>query len=285
MTVSDRAIPCAGVIGYPIQHSLSPLIMQTWLNWHSLAGSYDPIEIKPEDFKHWLDGFRSSTQIGVNVTLPHKQTIAALDAHHPEAVSVLGAANILYKKNNEDLYTDNTDIIGIETALERQGLTESKGSVCLIGAGGAARAALWVLKDQGWGDIRLANRTPVNAIKLAENLDVKASVYSLDEMDTALDGCQLVINASSLGMGHSASLRPGLGGLKRNAVVFDMVYAPLETDLLRCARQSGFRTIDGLEMLIGQARPSFEILFGKIAPSENECPLRPMLEDVLASRT
>ena len=255
--------PHAAVVGWPVSHSLSPLMMTCWLEQTGLRGRYDAIAIAPEDFSNAVRNRFGAGLVGANITVPHKAAaLAAADAAS-DAAEAIGAANVLLWRE-DGLYADNTDIVGIERALTNDDGTEP---AVLIGAGGAARAALYHLSGQD-REIRIMNRTRASAEALAAEFGVTASVHSLDDAG-ALDGAGLVINATSLGMTGQPPLRVDLGATRPSAVVFDMVYAPLETGLLTMARALGRTAVDGLVMLVGQARPAFDAFFGGPAPLDD----------------
>ncbi|MEO1039036.1 MAG: shikimate dehydrogenase [Pseudomonadota bacterium] len=259
-------LPLAGVVGWPVAHSLSPFMMTRWLEASGLPGSYAAFEVEPNRFSEAMGALSALSIRGVNITLPHKQAAMQIADTVSAAASAIGAANLLTTDERGRLHADNTDHTGIEAALDELGLKPSDGPVVLVGAGGAARAALYVLKTAGWSDIRIVNRTPARAKALAESFGVPASIHALSDVEVALKDAALVIQSSSMGMANQAVFQPDLGGLPSNAGVFDMVYAPLTTPLLAAARACGLRTVDGLAMLIGQARPGFELFFGAPPP-------------------
>lgn len=268
----------AGVIGWPVAHSLSPVMMRAWLADAGLAGTYDRIAASPESFADTVLRLRDEGFSGVNITLPHKEAALARADRASEGAQACGAANVLLFRS-DGLFADNTDIAGVSAALREGGWQSGAGLAVLIGAGGAARAALHVLKTAGV-DIRIVNRSRERAEALAQGS--AASVHGPDEVVSALDGASLVINATSLGMKGQPELGLPLHVLPQDALVFDMVYAPLETRLLQQARARGLRTADGLSMLIGQARPAFEAFFGKPAPDHT--PVRDLLEAALEAK-
>ena len=205
-------------------------------------------------------------------------------ASSPEKTSVAdGAVNLLVRRDDGGLHGDNTDVIGIAAALRQGGVDRAEGPAVILGAGGAARAALYQLRREGYDDIRIVNRTPDRARQLAEDFEIDVLVRDWDSANEALDGAALIVNASSLGMAGQPNLTLDLSPSSRNALVFDMVYVPLETQLLRQARQTGRRSVDGLAMLIGQARPSFEAFFG--APPPDTAAVRDLLVSILETRS
>lgn len=270
----------AGVIGWPVSHSLSPVMMTAWLEAAGLAGSYEHLAIAPEEFEARVCALEAEGFSGVNITLPHKQAALALADEVSVAARAVGAANVLTLRGGR-LFADNTDVIGIRAALQEAGWN-GDGLAVLIGAGGAARAGLHELSRAGVEAIRIVNRTPSRAADMADSMGVRADVFSMDDMAGALSGARLLINATSMGMAGQPELDPDLSGLARGAIVFDMVYVPLETPLLKAAKAAGFRTADGLSMLIGQARPAFEAFFG--APPPAHVDVRALMEAALEAK-
>ena len=255
--------PKAAVVGWPAKHSLSPLIMKTWLDETGQPGDYAIIECEPDAFESAVRERFHAGLVGVNVTVPHKETALKVADEASDAARAIGAANVLVWRQNRIL-ADNTDHVGIARALESD---SGSGPAVLIGAGGAARAALYHLKDQR-REIRILNRTRSRAEALAAEFGVSAHIHTLDDAQAYQDA-SLVINATSLGMTGQPPLTADLSGTAEDALVFDMVYAPLKTGLLAEAERLGCRTADGLIMLVGQARPAFERFFGAPAPDHD----------------
>lgn len=254
--------PFAAVAGWPAQHSLSPLMMRTWLDALRLKGDYGRIEITPDKAAVFFKALPDLGWAGLNVTLPHKQTALAAADNVTAAAQRIGAANLLTVDGSGRVHADNTDIIGVQAGLAEH---DPSGPVVLIGAGGAARAALFYLQRQD-REVVLVNRTQSKAETLAAELEARVRI--VQNLDDALAGAALVINATSLGMAGQPSLEPDLSLTRSDALIFDMVYSPLKTALLKQARRSGRRTADGLSMLIGQARPSFKVFFGAEPPAD-----------------
>jgi len=269
--------PIAGVCGWPVDHSLSPLMMSTWLSETGRAGRYVHVPARPEDFAGSVRARRDEGFAGLNVTVPHKQAALELSDEASERARAVGAANLLVFRDGR-IHADNTDITGLDAALKGD---NGSGPAVLIGAGGAARAAMWRLAQQG-REIRIVNRTRANAEKLAEAFGVHAAIHERADR-AAMSGTRLIINASVLGMKGQPPLDAALDAAAPDALVFDMVYAPLRTPLLQRAEALGLRTSDGLSMLIGQARPAFEAFFGAPAPSGDG--VRAALEAALEARS
>jgi shikimate dehydrogenase len=270
-------VPVAGVCGWPVAHSLSPLMMGAWLEETRLPGRYVHVPARPEDFAACVRGRRDEGFAGLNVTVPHKQAALDLADEASERARAVGAANLLVFREGR-IHADNTDITGLDAALKGD---DAGGPAVLIGAGGAARAAMWRLARQG-REIRIVNRTRANAEKLAGAFGVRAGVHERADR-VAMSGARLIINASVLGMRGQPPLDAALEAAAPDALVFDMVYVPLCTPLLQRAAALGLRTSDGLAMLIGQARPAFEAFFGAPAPSGDG--VRAVLEAELEARS
>lgn len=257
----------AGVVGRPIGHSLSPLIHTAWLRAAGIEGEYRPYA--PQDgqsFDAFAYGLRRAGLVGVNVTLPFKEAALALADRPAPRAARAGAANLLLF-GPDGIAADNTDGMGLLAALAGAGFEPTAGPVVVLGAGGAARGAFTALIDAGVGEVRVINRSADRAQVLAE-LHAGARAFAWAGMAEALEGAAALVNATSLGMTGQPALDIGLDGLAPGAVVMDMVYKPLETELLTQARRRGLPTADGLSMLIAQAMPSFEALFGRPPPVE-----------------
>lgn len=276
----------AGVIGYPIKHSRSPLMHNRWLDDHGIEGTYVPIEIAPEDLEARLAALAADGLKGINVTIPHKEAIFALTQkdgnERDEAARKIGAVNTVIFRNSGGFLGINTDARGFIANLETARSDWKSGPALVLGAGGAARAVVYGLMRAGVKEIRIANRTRERAEVIVRDLATpghRLEVVDWGNISTQMDDLTLLVNATSLGLEGSHPLDLDLAPLKTGALVTDIVYAPLETPLLRDARARGFETIDGLGMLIHQARFAFEAWFG-ILP-EADAGLRAALEDDL----
>jgi len=255
----------AGVIGWPVAHSLSPVLHGYWLKQYGIDGSYEKIPAAPEDFAATIQRLRAEGYAGVNVTVPHKEAAFALAQIDDDATRIAGAANVLIFEP-EGIRGINTDAYGLMTTLfEEIGTLDRKG-VVLLGAGGAARGVLIALKALGARHIHLLARNPDRARSLTENLVFPAGQVvtsgHIDSFQAIAADIQLVVNATSAGMGSNPPLDIDLSALPQDAAVCDIVYHPLETQLLKDAKARGHRTIDGLGMLMHQAAPSFAAFFG-----------------------
>ena len=273
----------AGVIGWPITHSVSPLLHGYWLNQYNLNGAMVPLAVLPEDFSTVISALRKAGFRGVNVTIPHKQAAFAIADFCDEAAQAAGAANLLLLHADGRTEARNTDGVGLREAL-RQGLGGDylKGkSAVLLGAGGAARGAVLALNALGVAGITIFNRHQDKAAAMASELAplVKCRLSATVEWPTAAGNAALLVNATSAGMKGRDPLTLDLTPLPASAAVCDIVYNPLETDLLRRARERGHLCLDGLGMLMHQAAPSFEAFFG-VKPEVTQG-LRDYLEQAL----
>lgn len=253
----------AGVVGSPARHSLSPLIHRAWLRAAGIDGEYGLYDLPADGFGDFLSRARREGLRGVNVTLPFKEEALAAADTADEAARAAGAANLLLFEDGR-ISARNTDGIGLLYALRMQAprFIPHGSTAVVLGAGGAARGAAGALVLAG-AKIRLVNRTRERAQAIAEALGEGVEVFGWDEVPAALAGADALINATSLGLMGKEELNIDLSSLPSGACVMDMVYRPLETALLRQARLAGHATVDGLEMLIGQAMPSFEAFFGQ----------------------
>ncbi|MCA3731718.1 MAG: shikimate dehydrogenase [Phenylobacterium sp.] len=259
----------AGVVGRPVHHSLSPVLHNTWLAAAGLDGAYVAFSLAPERFSAFVEGFRGGSLAGVNVTLPFKtDALAAADRVSPRARTA-GAANVLVFEADGSVTADNTDGEGLLYAFARQapGFRPESGPLVLFGAGGAARGAAAAFLEAGCPEVRLLNRTRSRAEAVAEALGGRVRVLDLIDA-AALDGAAALINASSAGLGFDAPPPPDFSAAPAGAVAMDMTYKPLRTPFLEAAAARGLATVDGLDMLIGQARPAFKAFFGRPPPAE-----------------
>ena len=254
----------ACVIGWPVEHSRSPLIHRYWLKQYGLAGAYEKEAVTPEDLPAFLGGLAARDYAGANVTLPHKEAALRLAAVADEAARTIGAANTLWLDEAGRLNASNTDAYGFMTNLNAVApdWNEGRRPVMVLGAGGAGRAVLHGLLAEGASRILLANRTSGRAQELADAFGPAVTVVDWRERDRALLGCGLLVNATSLGMTGKEALDLDLALLPSDAAVADLVYSPLETRLLAAARGRDNRAVDGLGMLLHQAVPGFERWFG-----------------------
>lgn len=260
----------AGVMAWPVGHSLSPRLHNHWLSTMEIDGAYVPLPVRPDDVAKVIStagrmGFR-----GLNVTVPHKEmALKAVDSVDDLATRIGAVNTIIYDEDGKSLGT-NTDGFGfIENIRQKYaGWSFEEGPAVVLGAGGAARAIVVALMDAGAPEILICNRTHERAQELANDLNGPVTVVPWDTRNDALSGAALLVNTTTLGMTGKDQLEINLEALPEYACVNDIVYAPLETRLLRAAYHRGNPTVDGIGMLLHQARPGFEAWFGQ-APEVN----------------
>ena len=258
-------IPLAGVIGSPIAHSKSPQLHHHWLRTYGLSGHYIPMDVSQDDLKTVLATLPKMGFVGVNITVPHKERVLDMADLITDRATLIGAANTLIFRKDGKIHADNTDGYGFVENL-RQGAPSwdpKAGPAAVLGAGGAARAVVASLLDSGVPEILVSNRTRIRAEKLADDFGKRLRVVEWVKAGNILEEAALVVNTTSLGMLGKPELRVPLDGLRRDAVVTDLVYNPLQTRLLRVAGEMGCQTVDGLGRLLHQAVPAFERWFGK----------------------
>lgn len=262
MIPSGRA-RLAGVMGWPVEHSLSPRVHGYWLEHHRIDGVYVPLAVAPRDLERALTALPALGFRGVNLTLPHKERALGLCHEADDLARRVGAVNTIVVRDGK-LIGSNSDGFGFLENLKAgaPGWRPEVASAVVLGAGGAARAVVAALIDAGAPQVRIVNRTRPRAEALAASLGGTISVHGWKQRHAALAGAGLLVNTTSLGMAGQPPLDLDLGGLPRDAVVSDLVYAPLMTPLLEAARARGNPLVDGLGMLLHQARPGFEAWFG-----------------------
>ncbi len=262
--MTDYRVPLAGVIGHPIGHSRSPKLHGHWLKTYGLSGHYIPMDVAPADLETVLRTLPKAGFVGANVTVPHKEAALRIADHVSDRATVIGAANTLVFREDGSIHADNTDGYGFMENL-RSGAPDwnaQDGPAVVFGAGGAARAVLQALSIAGVPEILLTNRTRARADHLKEEFGQRITVVDWVQAGNVVENAELVVNTTSLGMQGQPELRVPLDGLQPGAVVTDLVYAPLKTNLLKTAEDAGCTTVDGLGMLLHQAVPGFERWFG-----------------------
>lgn len=269
----------ACVIGWPVAHSLSPLIHEYWMKKHGIDGAYDAIAVDIGDLAEFLRGLSRRGLVGANVTIPHKEAVLAMVDELDPVARAIGAVNTVVVQPGGRLRGLNTDGAGFLNWLMEATpeWTAEQGPVLVLGAGGASRAIVAALLGAGVAELRLANRSPGRAKALAKSIaSACVTVVPWEDRSKAACGAGLLVNATSLGMAAMPALEIDLTGLSAAAIVYDIVYAPLQTPLLAAARAAGFRTVDGLGMLCHQAALAFEAWFGILPAVDSE--LRILLE-------
>jgi shikimate dehydrogenase len=254
----------AGVMGWPIEHSRSPILHGTWLERYRIAGTYEKLAVPPGELEAALRGLAAQGFAGVNLTVPHKEAAARIVDHLDEAARRTGSVNMVTVRPDGTLEGRSTDGYGFMQNLV-DGAPERKidaGPVLIVGAGGAARAIAAALLESGETDIRLLNRTHDRAEQLAAELGTGINVWPWALRHVAVCGATLLVNTTTRGMVHQDPLDLDLALLPQSAIVVDIVYTPLETPLLAAARARGNHVVDGLGMLLHQARPAFARWFG-----------------------
>ncbi|MEO1276215.1 MAG: shikimate dehydrogenase [Pseudomonadota bacterium] len=260
---SERPL-VAGVVGWPIMHSKSPRLFDYWFAAQAVPGRYVPLAVRPEDFAEVLRSLPKAGFRGVNVTVPHKERAFALADERSAVAEAIGAANTLIFGEDGRITADNTDAYGfIENLRAGAGSWDaSAGPAVVLGAGGAALAVVHAVLEAGVPSLTVTNRSEERARAIADRFGERVSVRPWSERAAALAGAGLLVNTTVLGMHGKPALDLPLDALPTSALVNDIVYAPLETDLLARARARGNPVVDGLGMLLHQARPGFRAWFG-----------------------
>lgn len=267
------SVPFAEVIGDPIAHSKSPLIHKFWLDALGIAGDYRRAHIKPDALAAYIEQRRADPDWrGCNVTIPHKVAVMDLVDDPGDIRGTIGAMNTVIRQQDGALIGTNTDAAGFYAPLAELDLDGAP--VAVVGAGGAARAVLFALARANVGSVTILNRSPLKAMGLLATFGLKGEVVALD---APLPPAALLVNSSSLGMTGQPPLDLDLSPLPDDAIVYDLVYAPLQTGLLQAAVARGLDTVDGLDMLIGQAALAFELFFGAPPPEGRDDELRALL--------
>jgi shikimate dehydrogenase len=254
----------AGIMGWPVAHSLSPRLHGHWLRRYGIDGAYLPLPVLPECLEQALRALPALGFAGANLTIPHKEAAVPLVDRLSPMAARIGAVNTVVAEPDGTLSGDNTDGFGFIASLSesRTGWQAEMGPAVVLGAGGAARAVAVALLDAGAPEVRLLNRTPDRARALAGELGGPIRAVDWAERSAALVGAALLVNTTSLGMRGQPPLVLALDALPRTALVTDVVYTPLITALLAVARARGNPVVDGLGMLLHQARPGFRAWFG-----------------------
>ncbi|MFK7745006.1 MAG: shikimate dehydrogenase [Roseobacter sp.] len=262
--MSEIKIPLAGVIGSPIAHSKSPQLHAHWLRTYGVKGFYVPMDVASADLANVLRTLPTMGFVGVNITIPHKETVLGIADLVTDRATLIGAANTLIFRKDGKIHADNTDGYGFLENL-RAGAPDwqaSAGPAVVLGAGGAARAVIVALLGAGVPEVILSNRTRARAEKLQSDFGNRVRIVDWVQAGNILEEAALVVNTSSLGMVGHAEMRVPLDGLKPGTIVTDLVYNPLQTKLLQTASEMGCVTVDGLGMLLHQGVPGFERWFG-----------------------
>lgn len=262
--MTDQKIPLAGVIGSPIAHSRSPILHSFWLQQYGIKGFYIPMDVAQADLAEALRTLPKLGFVGINVTIPHKETVLALADVVTDRAALIGAANTLIFRKDGRIHADNTDGYGFIANLRQNAprWQPERGPAAVFGAGGAARAVVASLIEVGVSEIRIANRTRQRAESLRQEFGAKLEVYDWVQAASMVEDAATVVNTTSLGMVGKPEFRVPLDALVPAAVVTDLVYTPLRTQFLEQAAARGCTVVDGLGMLLHQAAPAFERWFG-----------------------
>jgi shikimate dehydrogenase len=257
--------PRACVMGHPVAHSRSPMLHGYWLRTLGIDGSYEFADVAPEDFQTFFRGLNANGFVGGNITRPHKEQAFRLVDRREPAAEAIGAVNTVWYEGDA-LIGGNTDWLGIVLSLDaiHPGWDASPGKAVVLGAGGSARASVYAFLQRRFS-VAIVNRTRARADQLAAEFGSRASAHDIDALPRLLAETDVLINNTSLGQAGNPPHFVDLKALKRSAIVYDVVYVPLETELLKKAKATGHRVVDGLSMLLYQAVPGFTHWFG-IAP-------------------
>jgi shikimate dehydrogenase len=252
----------ACVMGHPVAHSRSPMLHGYWLRTLDIAGAYEFADVAPEKFEAFFRGLAANGFVGGNITIPHKEAAYRLVDRRERAAAAIGAVNTVWYEGDA-LIGGNTDWLGLVGSLDdiHPGWDKPPGKVVVLGAGGSARASVFAFTERGYA-VSIVNRTHERAEKLAAAFAPRASAHGFEELPKLLADADVLINNTSLGMGGKPPLVIDLSPLKKSAIVYGVVYVPLETELLKAAKARGHRTVDGLSMLLYQAVVGFSHWFG-----------------------
>jgi shikimate dehydrogenase len=261
----------ACVMGHPVAHSRSPMLHGYWLRTLGIDGAYEFADTAPEKFEDFFRNLKRNGYVGGNITKPHKEAAFRLVDRREPAADKIGAVNTVWYEG-DTLVGGNTDWLGIVLSLDtiHPGWDNSPGKVVVLGAGGSARASVYGFLERGFS-VAITNRTISRAQQLAAAFGPRASAHEYDALPTLLADADVLINNTSLGMTGNPPHFVDVRMLKPSAIVYDVVYVPLETELLKAAKAAGHRVVDGLSMLLYQAVPGFTHWFGtapKVMPEQ-----------------
>ena len=276
-------IPRACLMGHPVAHSRSPMIHGYWLKQLEMQGGYDLKDILPEDFDQFIKNLDAHGYVGGNITVPHKEAaFAAMDWRDP-ACEAIGALNVVWLEKGR-LHGLNSDVPGFVANLDAgaPGWDANGCTAVVMGAGGGARSAIYALKQRG-ARVHIVNRGLTRAQALVERFGPNIEAHDFAALPDLLPHADVLVNCTSCGMVGKPPLEVEITTLKRSAVVYDIVYVPLDTPLLAAARARGHRTVDGLGMLLQQAGVGFEKWFGRRPSLTPE--LRTMIEADIRAKT
>lgn len=275
--------PRACVMGHPVAHSRSPMLHGYWLRTLGIDGSYEFQDKTAEEFETFFPNLKRNGFVGGNITQPHKEAAFRLVDRRERAADKIGAVNTVWYEGDA-LIGGNTDWLGIVEALDaiHSGWDATPGKTVVLGAGGSARASVYAFTERKFS-VSIVNRTLVRAQKLAAEFTLSSTAHGFDALPKLLAEADVLINNTSMGMAGKDPMRLDIAPLKKSAIVYDVVYVPLETTLLKAAKAKGHRTVDGLSMLLYQAVVGFTHWFGvkpTVMPEQ-----RRILEDDIRAKT
>jgi shikimate dehydrogenase len=259
-----HAFGIAGLLGWPVAHSRSPVIHNYWLARYGIAGRYTLFPVPPEKLDDALRGLSALRMRGCNVTTPHKQAVMPLIDHVDPMARRIGAVNTIVVEDDGSLRGFNNDGNGFVQSVRdaKPDWRPDGGPICVLGAGGAARAVVASLAEQGAREIRVLNRTPDRAQELQALFGAPVTALDWGQREAAVEDVALVVNATNQGMAGKPPLDIRLDRLAKHAIAADLIYTPPETPFLAAARARGNLTVNGLGLLLNQARPAFNAWFG-----------------------
>ena len=262
--MSDQKFVLAGVMGWPVAHTRSPAIHNHWIAQYSLKGAYVQLPVQPQNLEAAIRGLPALGFAGCNITVPHKvNAMQLMDTLHPAARRVAAINTVVVQADGSLLGMNNDGYGYIQSLRDAQpDWRGDAGPALVMGAGGAARAIVVALLDEGVPEVRLCNRTQEKAQALKDAFGDRVTVVPWAERNSAMAGVRLLVNTTTQGMHGQPALDVALDDLPAEALVSDAIYIPLETPLLAAARQRGHQTVNGLGMLLNQARPAFQAWFG-----------------------
>lgn len=265
-------VPLAAVLGDPIAHSKSPKLHGFWLKKYDIAGHYVPLHARAEDLEAILRLLPKLGFVGANVTIPHKEAVLGYADIVTDRARAIGAANTLTFSKSGEIIADNTDGLGFISNIQQTipEFQSRSGPAVIFGAGGAAKAVISALLDDGAPEIHVLNRNLTRAENLRGQFGARIHPSGFDTLPKLLPHCHLLVNTTSLGMTGQPPLDVDLRNLNSDAVVNDIVYSPLKTALLQQAEDFGMRVVDGLGMLLHQAAPGFAQWFGKMPEIDDD---------------
>ena len=262
--MSDPKFVLAGVMGWPVAHTRSPAIHNHWIAQYSLKGAYVQLPVQPQNLEAAIRGLPALGFAGCNITVPHKvNAMQLMDTLHPAARRVAAINTVVVQADGSLLGMNNDGYGYIQSLRDAQpDWRGDAGPALVVGAGGAARAIVVALLDEGVPEVRLCNRTQEKAQALKDAFGDRVTVVPWADRNSAMAGVRLLVNTTTQGMHGQPALDVALDDLPAEALVSDAIYIPLETPLLAAARQRGHQTVNGLGMLLNQARPAFHAWFG-----------------------